>query len=153
MKNIIMLLTGILFGVGLAMSGMTDTAKVIGFLDVFGSWVPDLAFVMGGAVAVTLFSFRFILKRNSPLLDTDFSLPSNQIVDRKLIGGAALFGIGWGIYGYCPGPALAALAYQQPVTVVFVLAMVVGMAMVQIFEKMAAENPKDSTPRNSNQSN
>lgn len=138
MKKIMMLLTGILFGAGLAMSGMTDTTKVIGFLDVFGNWLPDLAVVMGGAVAVTLFSFRFILKRNSPLLDTDFSLPTSQIVDRKLIGGAMLFGIGWGVYGYCPGPALAALAYQQSVTVVFVLAMVVGMAMVQIAENSAS---------------
>lgn len=137
MKNLILLLTGSLFGAGLAMSGMTDTAKVIGFLDIFGNWVPDLAFVMGGAVAVTLVSFRFILRRKSPILSSDFSLPTSQIVDRRLIGGAALFGIGWGVYGYCPGPAMAALAYLQPVTIVFVLAMLAGMAIVHFYEASA----------------
>lgn len=151
MKNIIMLLTGVIFGVGLAMSGMTDTAKVIGFLNVFGNWVPDLAFVMGGAVIFTLLSFRFILKRNSPLLDSDFNLPTKQIVDRKLIGGAALFGIGWGVYGYCPGPALAALAYLQPVTVVFVLAMVAGMTMVHFIEQSAAKKAGSSNQGQSGQ--
>ena len=135
MKKIILLLTGTLFGFGLAMSGMTDTAKVIGFLDFFGNWVPDLAFVMGGAVAVTLISFRFIMKRQSPLLCPGFDLPATTGVDKKLLAGAALFGIGWGIYGYCPGPAIAALVYLQIETVVFVAAMMTGMALVSLIQR------------------
>ena len=102
MKSLASLACGLLFGVGLAMSGMTDTAKVLGFLDLFGHWIPDLIFVMGGAVAVTVVSFRFILK-GRPLLETGFSLPTSKDLDLRLLGGAALFGIGWGIYGYCPG--------------------------------------------------
>jgi uncharacterized membrane protein YedE/YeeE len=143
-----MLLTGILFGAGLAMSGMTDTAKVLGFLDIFGTWIPDLAFVMGSAVAFTLLAFRFILKRNSPFLSSDFSLPTNLIVDRRLIGGGVLFGIGWGVYGYCPGPALAAIVYLQPVTMIFILAMAIGMAIVHIFESSSLESTLNSESGN-----
>jgi len=134
MNKIILLLTGTLFGFGLAMSGMTDTAKVIGFLNIFGNWVPDLAFVMGGAVAVTLVSFRLIIKRSSPVLCSGFDLPTKTALDGKLLGGATLFGIGWGVYGYCPGPALAAIVYQQAETVVFVIAMVLGMAIVHLVD-------------------
>jgi len=127
MKNIFSLLAGILFGVGLALSGMTDTSKVLGFLDVFGAWIPDLMFVMAAALCTTLLSFSFIMKGKSPLLDKEFYLPSTKDVDKNLILGALLFGIGWGIYGYCPGPAIAALAYLQPTTLVFLLAMSAGM--------------------------
>ncbi|WP_086931936.1 DUF6691 family protein [Agarilytica rhodophyticola] len=127
MKNIFSLLAGILFGVGLALSGMTDTSKVLGFLDVFGAWTPDLMFVMAAALCTTLLSFSFIMKGKSPLLDKEFYLPSTKDVDKNLILGALLFGIGWGIYGYCPGPAIAALAYLQPTTLVFLLAMSAGM--------------------------
>lgn len=129
MKGIVALACGIIFGVGLAMSGMTDTAKVIGFLDIFGDWVPDLAFVMGGAVLVTLVAFRFVLKRSKPLLADGFQLPSKTTLDGRLLGGAALFGIGWGIYGYCPGPAISALAYLNTDTAIFVGAMLTGMAI------------------------
>jgi len=128
MKNIAALLLGLVFGVGLALSGMTDTAKVIGFLDLFGHWDPDLAFVMGGAVAVTLISFRFIL-RGRPLLAEGFSLPGKTALDARLLTGAALFGVGWGMYGYCPGPALSALAYLDVKAVSFVLAMLAGMSL------------------------
>jgi uncharacterized protein len=129
MKALVGLLCGIVFGVGLAMSGMTDTAKVLGFLDVTGQWVPDLAFVMGGAVLVTLVAFRFVLKMQRPALNPRFYLPGTTVIDGRLLGGAAIFGIGWGIYGYCPGPALAALAYLDNKTAMFVVAMVVGMAL------------------------
>jgi len=129
MKNVIALLCGLVFGVGLAVSGMTDTAKVLGFLDVFGNWVPDLAFVMGGAVCVTLLAFPLVLRRGKPLLSASFSLPVNKAIDSRLLGGAAIFGIGWGIYGYCPGPALSALLYLDYKTAVFVTAMLVGMAL------------------------
>ena len=129
MKGIVALACGLVFGVGLALSGMTDTAKVLGFLDLFGEWVPDLAFVMGGAVMVTLVAFRFVLARRQPLLAPSFSLPGSTAIDGRLLGGAAVFGIGWGIYGYCPGPALSALVYQDGKTVVFVLSMLVGMVL------------------------
>ena len=129
MKNVIALLCGLMFGVGLAVSGMTDTAKVLGFLDVFGNWVPDLAFVMGGAVCVTLLAFPLVLRRGKPLLSTSFSLPVNKTIDSRMLGGAAIFGIGWGIYGYCPGPALSALLYLDWKTAVFVTAMLLGMAL------------------------
>ena len=129
MKAIVALLCGIVFGLGLAMSGMTDTAKVLGFLDIFGNWVPDLAFVMGGAVCVTLVAFRLVLKRARPLLSPRFSLPTNTAIDARLLSGAAIFGIGWGIYGYCPGPALSALTYLHINTLYFVIAMLAGMAL------------------------
>jgi uncharacterized membrane protein YedE/YeeE len=108
---------------------MTDTAKVLGFLDLFGSWVPDLVFVMGGAVCVTLVAFRFIMKRDRSLLGELMSLPSNTAIDGRLLAGAAIFGIGWGVYGYCPGPAISALGYLETNTAIFVVAMLVGMAL------------------------
>lgn len=129
MKGIIALLGGLVFGIGLAVSGMTDTAKVLGFLDLFGNWIPDLAFVMGGAVCVTLVTFRFVLKRERPILVQGFSLPTSTTIDGRLLAGAAIFGIGWGIYGYCPGPAISALVYLDSKTVIFVVAMLVGMAV------------------------
>jgi len=129
MKNMIALLCGLVFGIGLAVSGMTDTAKVLGFLDVFGSWVTDLAFVMGGAVCITLVAFPLVLMRERPLLSAKFSLPVNKVIDGRLLGGAAIFGIGWGLYGYCPGPAISALLYLDWKTAVFVVAMLVGMAL------------------------
>ena len=129
MKALIGLLCGLVFGAGLAMSGMTDTAKVLGFLDVTGQWVPDLAFVMGGAVLVTLVAFRFVLKMKRPALNPRFYLPGTTVIDGRLLGGAAIFGVGWGVYGYCPGPALAALTYQDNKTAMFVVAMLVGMAV------------------------
>lgn len=129
MKALAGLLYGLVFGVGLAISGMTDTAKVLGFLDVTGQWVPDLAFVMGGAALVTLIAFRFILKLKRPRLNPRFFLPATTVIDGRLLGGAAIFGIGWGVYGYCPGPALAALSYLDEKTAMFAVAMLVGMAL------------------------
>ncbi len=136
MKNLAALACGLLFGAGLALSGMTDTAKVLGFLDLFGRWDPDLLFVMGGAVCVTLVSFRFVL-RGRPLLASSFSLPAQRDVDPRLLGGAALFGIGWGVFGYCPGPALSALVYLEMKTVAFVLAMLTGMALAGLATRKA----------------
>jgi uncharacterized membrane protein YedE/YeeE len=129
MKGLTALVCGLIFGAGLAMSGMTDTAKVIGFLDIFGEWVPDLGFVMGGAVLVTVVAFRLVLRRNNPILADSFALPTNTAIDGRLLGGAALFGVGWGIYGYCPGPAISALVYLNTDTVIFVAAMLVGMVI------------------------
>lgn len=127
MKNAIGLLAGLVFGFGLALSQMTDPAKVIGFLDISGNWDPTLLLVMGGAVLVTLVSFRFILRRAHPVFDTQFHLPTRRDINVRLIGGAALFGIGWGLAGLCPGPAIAAIALGVWQPLVFVAGMALGM--------------------------
>lgn len=121
-------LSGTLFGAGLAVSGMTDPARVRGFLDVFGAWDPTLALVMGGAVAVMSVAWRIRARMHKPLLGLKFSLPDRTDFDGKLITGAALFGIGWGLAGLCPGPALASLALSPLAVWPFVAAMFVGMA-------------------------
>lgn len=140
MKNLIALVCGVLFGIGLAMSGMTDTAKVQGFLDIFGEWVPDLAFVMGGAVLVTLVLTRLILKRAKPLLADKFFLPGKNSIDRNLVLGSLCFGIGWGLYGYCPGPAIASLSYLDWNAYVFVVAMIGGMALAEAVSRPAVRS-------------
>jgi len=128
-KLISALFAGLLFGIGLAASGMTNPDKVIGFLDIFGQWDPDLLFVMGSAVMTTVISFHFILKRSSPVFTSLFDFSSNVNIDKPLITGAVLFGIGWGMFGYCPGPAVAALAYMQPLTIIFVISLLVGLSI------------------------
>lgn len=130
------LVCGLMFGVGLAASGMTNTAKVIGFLDIFGNWDPDLLFVMGSAVVTTAITFFFILKRKQSVFGGKFRLPDRNDVDRHLISGAVLFGLGWGIFGYCPGPALAAMVYFEPATFVFVGTMLLGMAIGSKLSKL-----------------
>ena len=127
MKQWPALLTGLIFGAGLALSGMTNTEKVLGFLNITGDWDPDLMFVMGGALLVTLGATPWIISWAQPLLADAFRLPAAQSIDRKLIVGGALFGIGWGLVGYCPGPAIASLAYGNESTAIFCLAMVSGM--------------------------
>ncbi|MBC7802388.1 MAG: YeeE/YedE family protein [Candidatus Parcubacteria bacterium] len=117
---------GLLFGIGLWVSGMANPEKVLGFLDITGDWDASLMLVMGGAVAVTAISFRIILKRQKPLLEKSFELPQKSSIDLPLVAGAAIFGIGWGIAGYCPGPALTALATLSTESMVFVTAMVAG---------------------------
>ena len=120
------LAAGALFGVGLALSGMTDPRRVLGFLDVAGDFDPALAFVLAGAVATTGLLFRFVLKRDRPLLADRFRLPGRSDIDRPLVAGAALFGIGWGLAGYCPGPALAGLGVGSVEALWFVPAMAAG---------------------------
>jgi hypothetical protein len=117
---------GIVFGAGLTVSEMINPARVIGFLDATGRWDPTLVFVMAGALAVTLPLFPFILRRPSPLLDGKFYLPEKSQIDRRLIFGAVIFGAGWGLAGFCPGPALAGLASGNPNVFLFVAAMVAG---------------------------
>ncbi len=121
------LLTGMLFGVGLAVGGMTDPGRVLGFLDFFGAWDATLAFVMGGAVITTTVGYRLVLGQGKPLFADGFHLPTREDVDRPLVVGAALFGIGWGLVGYCPGPAVASLTAGQSGTLWFLGAMVVGL--------------------------
>lgn len=123
---------GLIFALGLGISGMTLPSKVIGFLDVFGSWDPSLALVMAGAIGVHLLPSVWTLRRGAPLLDTRLHLPELEQVDGRLVGGAALFGLGWGLAGYCPGPAVVAAGVLAPQAVVFVVAMVGGMALWEI---------------------
>lgn len=117
---------GFLFGIGLWVSGMANPRKVLGFLDITGDWDASLMLVMGGAVAVTLVAFRLVLKRPAPLFDKIFFIPETKSIDFPLIAGSAIFGIGWGIGGYCPGPALTALSTLSTESVVFVAAMIAG---------------------------
>ena len=124
--NSIALVAGLMFGAGLAISGMNDTTKVQGFLDLAGDWDITLAFVMMGALAVGLIAFRIVLKRPSPIMNDKFDLPRKTHIDKRLISGALLFGIGWGLIGYCPGPALASISHGYWQTLVFILAMLVG---------------------------
>jgi uncharacterized membrane protein YedE/YeeE len=121
------LISGLVFGIGLVVSGMADPAKVLSFLDLFGAWDPSLALVMGGAVVVTFVGYRLVLRRKGPMLLERFDLPETRLIDLRLVGGAALFGIGWGIGGLCPGPAIVALPLLAPGTLVFVPAMLVGI--------------------------
>ncbi|HEX7338718.1 MAG TPA: DUF6691 family protein [Rhodanobacteraceae bacterium] len=141
---------GVLFGAGLAMSGMTDPRVVLGFLDVFGAFNPTLLFVLGGAVATTMLTFRLILRRR-PVLAPAFRLSALVRVDRRLLVGAGLFGVGWGIAGYCPGPAVSGLGIGSREALWFVPAMLVGMGLYELVARLmrahvAARNAATSTP-------
>jgi uncharacterized protein len=127
MPFIISLISGVLFGVGLVVSGMSNPAKVLNFLDVFGTWDPSLAFVMAGALLVTAIGYRLAWRYPKPVLADNFDLPLSQRIDNRLLIGAATFGIGWGLSGFCPGPAVTSLALLAPGTLVFVPTMLVGM--------------------------
>jgi uncharacterized protein len=136
MKLLMALLSGMLFGFGLALSGMTDIANVIGFLDLFGDWNPTLAFVMVGGILVSLPFFQFGLgKITAPLFADVFRLPTKTDIDVRLIGGAMLFGIGWGLVGLCPGPAIASLAYLNIDVLYFGVAMIIGMFVTDIVDR------------------
>jgi uncharacterized membrane protein YedE/YeeE len=138
MLQIVMaLIAGLVFGIGLIVSGMTDPSKVIGFLDLAGIWNPSLAFVMGGAILVGLFAFRFAGKREKSLLSAAMHLPTASPIDRRLVLGGLAFGIGWGLAGYCPGPALASLASGSVEPVIFTIAMLVGMGIFELLERSA----------------
>ena len=121
------LLAGIIFGAGLTVSDMVNPARVSNFLDFAGSWDPTLIFVMAGGLAVTTLGYRLIFRRRSPLADEKFYLPTQRQIDLPLVGGAALFGVGWGLAGICPGPALTDLVTLEPKVFAFVAAMLVGM--------------------------
>lgn len=128
MKQISALLCGLVFGLGLIVSGMSDPAKVLNFLDLFGTWDPSLAFVMGGAIAVTAPGFVLLTSsRETPLFDSKFHFPTKTEIDPKLVSGAAIFGIGWGLGGFCPGPAMTALPIAATGTLIFVPFMLIGM--------------------------
>ena len=124
-------LAGLLFGLGLAISGMTDPARVLGFLDIAGAWDPTLIFVLGAAVGTTFVGYRLVFARGTPLFSTKFQLPTNQELDAKLLGGAALFGVGWGLSGYCPGPAIASIGGLTLPLLALLAAMVLGWFIAQ----------------------
>ena len=126
---------GLLFGIGLLLSGMSDPGKVLGFLDLFGAWDPSLALVMGGAVGVAALAYAIAGKRSTSVLGGALQLPTSNHIDRRLVGGALVFGIGWGLAGYCPGPALVSLASGQVKGAVFVAAMALGMVIYSVIER------------------
>ncbi|KSV87827.1 YeeE/YedE family protein [Sinorhizobium sp. GL28] len=132
------LVSGLVFGFGLSLSGMLDPARVRAFLDITGNWNPSLAFVLGGAVFVSALGVLLTRRLTRPLFDETFHLPDNQVIDRRLIVGAAIFGVGWGLVGLCPGPALASLSLGLPPTILFVAAMVAGML---IHDRLVARKP------------
>ncbi len=132
MKQITVFLAGLLFSFGLILSGMINPAKVPGFLDLTGAWDPSLGFVMAGAVLVTLVGFKTVLLRSTPVFENHFSLPTSVDIDRNLLAGAALFGVGWGLVGLCPGPAIAAFAVLPLKTGLFVLSMLIGMYLPRV---------------------
>ena len=126
---------GLLFGLGLLLSGMTDPGKVLGFLDLFGAWDPSLALVMGGAILVGFFAFALAKKRSTTFLGGVLRLPTSTQMDKPLVIGSLLFGAGWGLAGFCPGPAVVSMADGQPKALVFVLAMLVGMVGFELMDR------------------
>lgn len=138
---------GLLFGTGLIISGMTDPSKIIGFLDVAGAWDPSLAFVMVGAVLVGLVAFRFARRRTASFLGGAMHLPNARLIDRPLVLGSLAFGVGWGLAGYCPGPAVVAFGSGQDKAVVFLVAMIAGMALYEAADRHFHARRRRRTPR------
>ncbi|AOS79704.1 MULTISPECIES: YeeE/YedE family protein [Hydrogenophaga] len=130
---------GLLFGLGLLLSGMTDPGKVQGFLDLAGAWDPSLAFVMGGAIAVGFFAFALAKQRTRSFLGGGMYLPKATEIDRRLVLGSLTFGVGWGLAGFCPGPGLVSMASGESKGLVFVLAMLMGMAVFESLERLGAK--------------
>ncbi|SHJ96343.1 YeeE/YedE family protein [Paraburkholderia terricola] len=136
------LLAGLIFGVGLIVSGMANPAKVLGFLDLAGNWDPSLAFVMGGAIAIGVVGFAIARRLKRSVLGVPMSLPKATRIDRRLLAGSALFGAGWGLAGFCPGPALVSAGSGEPKAVLFVAAMLVGMQIFSLLERRFAGTEK-----------
>jgi hypothetical protein len=132
MRLIAIFLIGLLFGTGIVVAGMANPAKVLNFFDVAGAWDPSLICVMGGALAVSFAGYRLVLSRPAPMFEARFALPTNQRIDARLLGGSALFGVGWGITGFCPGGALPAIGTLDPDVWIFVLSLVVGMVVARV---------------------
>ncbi|WP_375264434.1 DUF6691 family protein [Planktotalea sp.] len=142
MRLVLSYLIGLVFGVGISISGMANPAKVLSFFDIAGAWDPSLAFVMGGALSVTALGYRFVLKRPSPMLASSFQLPTRRDLDMPLIGGSAVFGIGWGIAGFCPGGALPALGTGRSEVFIFVAALLVGIIAAKALQSMSLRTRK-----------
>lgn len=125
---------GLIFGLGIAVSGMIDPAKVLNFFDIAGTWDPSLAFVMAGALAVTIPGYRIVLRRSAPALEDRFQLPDTRVIDRRLVLGSATFGVGWGIAGFCPGGALPALGTGEPGVYLFVASLIGGLLLARLIQ-------------------
>lgn len=138
MRHLIAYAVGVIFGVGISISGMANPAKVLNFFDFAGSWDPSLAFVMGGALAVTAIGYVFILKRPAPSFAEKFHLPTKRDLDARLIGGSAVFGVGWGIAGFCPGGALPALGTGRIEVFAFVAALIAGIVAAKFMQSLGA---------------
>lgn len=138
MPNFTSFLAGLVFGIGLILSGMANPDKVLGFLDLAGAWDPSLVLVMLGAIAIGLVAFAIAKRRNNSLLGLAMKLPGARHIDRRLIGGSLLFGVGWGLAGICPGPALVVLGMGEIKAVVFVIAMLVGMVVFELLDQRSA---------------
>lgn len=132
---LISFICGLIFGVGLIISGMANPEKVLGFLDLAGKWDPSLAFVMAGAILVGFFAFLYAKRRKTTLLGKELKLPTATHIDRRLVLGSILFGAGWGLAGFCPGPALVALGTGLPKAIVFIVAMLAGMGLFELIER------------------
>ena len=133
-------IAGLVFGLGLTISGMLDPVRVLGFLDIAGgAWDPTLVFVLAGAVGVTAIGYGLVTRRAAPIYDAQFALPPTAGIDARLLGGAAMFGVGWGLVGYCPGPAIASIGFAGTSAAIFCLAMVGGMLIHRLIpEKVSA---------------
>jgi uncharacterized protein len=129
------LLAGLVFGLGLIVSGMANPAKVLGFLDLAGAWDPSLALVMAGAIGVSFFAFLFAKDRTRSLIGADMKLPSGRTIDSRLVVGSTLFGMGWGVAGFCPGPGLVGLGMGEVKALIFVAAMLAGMVVFELIER------------------
>jgi uncharacterized membrane protein YedE/YeeE len=145
MRNLSGFVAGLVFGLGLVVSGMANPAKVLNFLDLAGHWDPSLAFVMGGATLTAFLGYRIAWRRPKPILAEKFELPSSTAIDRPLVAGAAIFGIGWGIGGFCPGPALTSLPLLAPGTLVFVPAMLLGLWLGSRARNLQILSPEGAT--------
>ncbi|KUJ73820.1 DUF6691 family protein [Ruegeria profundi] len=138
MRLIATYLIGLIFGVGISISGMANPAKVLNFFDIVGTWDPSLIFVMGGALVTTFIGYKLVFGRSAPIFEPDFQVPVNRTIDARLIGGSAVFGIGWGIAGFCPGGALPALGTGRWEVVAFTAALVAGILLAKFIQSLTA---------------
>jgi len=146
MQRVFEFIAGLLFGIGLILSGMTDPGKVKGFLDLAGTWDPSLALVMGGGVAVAVFAFAAMKRRATSLFGGAMTMPESTSIDRRLLAGSLVFGVGWGLVGFCPGPAIVSMGSGQLKAALFVAAMLVGMLIYIVIEKL--RQPREEQPEN-----
>ena len=144
MRSVFAFIAGLVFGCGLLVSGMTNPAKVLGFLDLAGAWDPSLAFVMAGAILIGTMGFGLAAKRRRTLLGDAMQLPTARRIDRRLVLGSVVFGVGWGLAGYCPGPVLTSLLHGGTKPLVFVLAMIAGMMLYELLERIRSTSPGEA---------
>ncbi|WP_299671856.1 YeeE/YedE family protein [uncultured Roseobacter sp.] len=146
MRHLLTVLIGVLFGTGISLSGMANPAKVLNFFDVFGPWDPSLGLVMAGAVMVTFVGYKLVLKRRRPVFEQTFEIPENRNLDARLITGAGLFGLGWGLAGFCPGGALPALGTGNREVGVFVVALIAGLLITRVVLMRVTQGQQQKQP-------